>query len=248
VTWRPTARAAHASTTSCGVWKPRDSERSHLRRRLAAIPRPARPSRTRRRAPPARRGLPVSWVAPDNFHVTVKFLGAVDEAATVRRHRRAPRAVPRHARFAIDVGGLRLPFRRQRERVCCGRGWWPAPVRSRRSPPPSIPGARLPSAFPREARAFSPHITVGARPRAAARARAQRHSLSGHPDPPVRTSAVDAVDPDAQRSVPPRGPLPPVSSRGPAVRTAPLTGASRGSPRPKVCIITFDIEPTGRGS
>jgi RNA 2',3'-cyclic 3'-phosphodiesterase len=101
----------------------------------------------------------VSWVAADNFHVTVKFLGAVDEARLPAVIDVLHAAVPRHARFTIDVGGLGAFPSATRARVLwagvvAGDGALAALAAT-------VDTALASLGFPREARAFSPHITVG---------------------------------------------------------------------------------------
>jgi 2'-5' RNA ligase len=132
----------------------------------------------------------VRWVAPDNFHVTVKFLGAVDEARLPAVIDALHAAVPHHARFAIDVGGLGAFPSATRARVLwAGVVAGDGPLAALAA---TVDTALASLGFPREARAFSPHITVG-RVREPQRAPALATLLSASQTRPFGRVAVDAV-------------------------------------------------------
>jgi 2'-5' RNA ligase len=104
-------------------------------------------------------GLSVSWVAPENLHVTLKFLGGIDEARVPPVIDALDAAVRRHARFAIEVGGLGAFPSASRARVLWagivgGDGALGALAAT-------VDAALAVVGFPREERAFSPHITLG---------------------------------------------------------------------------------------
>jgi 2'-5' RNA ligase len=103
--------------------------------------------------------LPVGWVAPENFHVTLKFLGAVDEA-------RVPSIVTRLQTLAAEGSAFAMEIR--------GLGAFPSATRARVLWAGITEGgdrlgelaavvdqalARL--GFPPETRDFSPHVTMG---------------------------------------------------------------------------------------
>ena len=98
--------------------------------------------------------------------------------------------MPRHARFAIDVGGLGAFPSATRARVL-----W-AGVMAGDGPlvalAATVDTALASLGFPREARAFSPHITVG-RVREPRRAEALATLLSASQTRPFGRVAVDAV-------------------------------------------------------
>jgi 2'-5' RNA ligase len=99
----------------------------------------------------------VRWVAPDNFHLTLKFLGGIDEAviSPIGDVLRAPlRLFPR---FTINVKGLGVFPGPRRPRVLwvglTGDGL--APLASR------VESALQPLGFTPENRKFTPHLTIG---------------------------------------------------------------------------------------
>ena len=101
----------------------------------------------------------VAWVAPDNVHVTVKFLGGID----------APRIDP--VRAALDRAVAGVPaFTLVIERL----GAFPSPARARvvwagvgagsealRALADRVERELTGIGFPPEERAFSPHVTLG---------------------------------------------------------------------------------------
>ncbi|MBM4442183.1 MAG: RNA 2',3'-cyclic phosphodiesterase [Candidatus Rokubacteria bacterium] len=132
--------------------------------------------------------LPVSWTAADNYHVTVKFLGnvdggRVDEIAAALRD-----AARGHAPFTLVVGGLGAFPSALRPRVL-----W-AGITAGGEAVTSVAGAvdaglaRL--GLPREARDFSPHVTIG-RVRESRRVPALVEALDGNGE--FGRVAVDAV-------------------------------------------------------
>ena len=104
-------------------------------------------------------GLAVSWVAPANLHLTVKFVGQVEDTRLQTVIDALHTAVQRHAAFAMDVDGLGAFPSMTRPRVLwagvrAGGGALAALAAS-------VDEALAPLGFAREDRPFSPHITVG---------------------------------------------------------------------------------------
>ena len=119
-----------------------------MRRRLAAAVDFLRPSVN-----------DVAWVAPDNFHLTLKFLGPVDSERIATLTEALTSAAAACTPFKLELGGL---------------GAYPSPARPRvlwaglatGAAPAAAVAMRIDEAlaelgFKREARAFSPHVTLG---------------------------------------------------------------------------------------
>jgi 2'-5' RNA ligase len=101
----------------------------------------------------------VAWVAPDNFHLTLKFLGAVDES-------RVPAVADAMLTAVVGVPPFTLTLR--------GLGAFPSPRRARviwagaheGTEIAAVLAGRVDAAlgglgFPREERPFASHITLG---------------------------------------------------------------------------------------
>lgn len=98
-------------------------------------------------------------MAPENLHVTLKFLGGIDEARLHIVVDALHTAVRRHARFSIDVGGLGAFPSAARPRVLwAGVAAGDGPLTALAA---TVDTALVQLGFPREERAFSPHITIG---------------------------------------------------------------------------------------
>lgn len=132
----------------------------------------------------------MAWVAPENFHITLKFLGGIDEARVQGVIDALHRAVAGHPPFAIDVGGLGAFPSLTRARVL-----WAGLLAG------GDPLARLAGAvdaalgglgFAREERAFSPHITLG-RVREPRRALALAEALAASGARPFGRVTIDAA-------------------------------------------------------
>jgi RNA 2',3'-cyclic 3'-phosphodiesterase len=117
--------------------------------------------------PLRQRGLPVKWVRGDGIHVTLKFLGEVEDA----REREVVGALGRAASGAhplpLALGGFGVfPDLRRPRVVWVGIAPEPAlEILQHR-----VEQEFAPLGFPTEARAFRPHVTLG---RAAREARAR---------------------------------------------------------------------------
>lgn len=101
----------------------------------------------------------IKWVEPHNIHVTVKFLGDVEDAETYQVCRAAAEAV-------ADLPAFRVR--------CCGVGAFPSPQRPRTvwlgiDDPAGgfqelfrrLERAMSGMGYPREIRRFQPHLTIG---------------------------------------------------------------------------------------
>ncbi|HUS93363.1 MAG TPA: RNA 2',3'-cyclic phosphodiesterase [Phycisphaerae bacterium] len=178
-----------------------------IRRRLAAAAGDVPPD-----------ALHARRVAPENLHVTVKFLGDVAEADAPAVCRAVAEAAGKVAAFEFDVRGLRC--------VPPGRGarmiWGGVdePTGRMAAMFEQLEAALEPRGFPREGRRFQPHVTL-------ARIKSVR-------DPAALKAATDARAAEhfgAQRAdqvtvyrseLTPRGPI------YTAMAHAPLGGGSRG--------------------
>lgn len=99
----------------------------------------------------------VSWVAAENLHITLKFLGSVDESrlAEIGDALRRVASVPA---FDVAVGGLGAFPTPARPRVIWA-GTAAAPAFARLAE--DADRALVALGFPAEARGFTPHVTLG---------------------------------------------------------------------------------------
>lgn len=99
----------------------------------------------------------VRWVAPGNFHLTVKFLASVDESAIEPIGERLRAHLRLFQRFTINVKGVGVfPGRRRPRVLWVGlSGDHLVPLASR------IESALQPLGFTQESRQFTPHLTIG---------------------------------------------------------------------------------------
>ncbi len=114
-------------------------------------------------------GLPVTWVRPEGIHLTLKFLGDVEDAREPELRAALRAAVgegePRGITLQVEGFGVFPDFRRPRV-VWAGVAPEPALELLQHR----LEQAFAPLGFPTEARAFRPHVTLGrvgrdARPR-----------------------------------------------------------------------------------
>ena len=102
--------------------------------------------------------MPVAWVAPQNFHITVKFLGGIDEERVPTIVEAVRAATAGHRAFTLEIRGL---------------GAFPAPTRPRVlwagvtegaaaliALAGAVDAALAALGFEREARAFTAHVTL----------------------------------------------------------------------------------------
>jgi RNA 2',3'-cyclic 3'-phosphodiesterase len=110
---------------------------------------------------PIRTALPKSlirWVAPQNVHLTLKFLGDVSPANLECLAETLKEQAAAHAPFSISVGGLgAFPNARRARVIWIGLEAPPALSALQRG----VEAAAAQLGYPREARPFSPHLTIG---------------------------------------------------------------------------------------
>lgn len=112
-----------------------------------------------------REKLPVTWVRPENIHLSLKFLGEVEDSRASELHAALRRAAgggsgaaPPHRPLAIQIAGFGVFPDYHRPRVLWA-GVTPEP--SLELLQHAVEQAFGPLGFPTEARAFRPHVTVG---------------------------------------------------------------------------------------
>ena len=116
----------------------------------------------------AREKLPVKWVRPENIHLSVKFLGEVDDArepelrSALQRAAGKPGAPPRPLTLQIAGFGVFPDYHRPH---VLWAGVTPEPGLELLQH--SVEQAFAPLGFPTEARAFRPHITLARAARSA---------------------------------------------------------------------------------
>ena len=104
-------------------------------------------------------GADVSWTAPRNIHLTLKFLGEVGESGVERVGRALERAAASRAPFTVGVGGFGVfPPKGPPRVVWAGVGEGAEALVALQD---AVERALAPLAFPREARRFTPHFTLG---------------------------------------------------------------------------------------
>jgi RNA 2',3'-cyclic 3'-phosphodiesterase len=99
----------------------------------------------------------VRWVAPGNFHLTLKFLGGIDEAVIEPIGSSLRAQLRLFRRFTINVKGLGVFPSPRRPRVLwvglTGDGLVPLAL--------GVESALQPLGFTPESRKFTPHLTIG---------------------------------------------------------------------------------------
>jgi RNA 2',3'-cyclic 3'-phosphodiesterase len=102
--------------------------------------------------------LPVRWVKPDSIHITLKFLGEVADTRVADVVAAIHRAAANTDLFDVAIGGFGVFPSRTRPRV-----FWIGVAESQalHAVQHRVEEQLQPLGFPREARAFSPHITLG---------------------------------------------------------------------------------------
>ena len=99
----------------------------------------------------------VAWTAADNLHITLKFLGAVDDTRLADIAAALAKAADRHA-FDVEVRGLGAFPTPTRPRVIWA-GTAEAPAFAALAA--AVEGALGGLGFPAEERSFAPHVTLG---------------------------------------------------------------------------------------
>jgi 2'-5' RNA ligase len=106
----------------------------------------------------ARRGLPVRWTAAENMHLTLKFLGDVEEKRLPVLRDALAQALASCAPFALRIAGFGAFPKIERARVLwvgCEIGEEGMAVQS------AVEKACVALGFPKEDKPFRPHLTVG---------------------------------------------------------------------------------------
>ena len=99
----------------------------------------------------------IRWVAPANYHLTLKFLGNVDESQIETIGHALANALHPFQRFTINAKGLGVFPSVKRPRVL-----WVGLVGSPLTTlAVAVETALVPLGFPREEKAFTPHLTIG---------------------------------------------------------------------------------------
>lgn len=101
----------------------------------------------------------IRWVAPENVHVTMKFLGDVDETDIYEVCRRTATAVADCAAAQVHCHGVgAFPSVERPRTVWLGVADPDAYLEQLHA---NVEGGLAPMGFPREQRRFHPHVTLG---------------------------------------------------------------------------------------
>ena len=165
----------------------------------------------------------VSWTAPHNIRLTLKFLGEIGEAGVVRVGQALERAAAPHAPFTMVVGGFGVFPPKGPPRVL----WAGVPEGAERlvALQASVARALSALAFPGEGRPYRPHLTLG-RVRTPRNAAALVEAAAGLGRDPLGSFTVDHID--LMRSQ-----LDPKGSVYTVLRTIPLRGTELRSDVPR---------------
>ena len=100
----------------------------------------------------------IRWVAPQNVHLTLKFLGDVTPANLERLAETLKVETASHEKFSISIGGLgAFPTERQARVIWIGLDAPPALAALQRG----VDASAAQMGYPKEERPFSPHLTIG---------------------------------------------------------------------------------------
>ncbi|HEY3268799.1 MAG TPA: RNA 2',3'-cyclic phosphodiesterase [Armatimonadota bacterium] len=131
-----------------------------------------------------RRGAPnVKWVAPGQFHITLRFLGDIGEPDLLAARDAVMIAAAAVAPFEVELGGWgAFPNARQPKTLWAGLTAGGAEAGAVEQ---ALSRALADAGFPPELKPFHPHVTLGrVRPGASAA------PLAGTPPPPARFTAA----------------------------------------------------------
>lgn len=164
------------------------------------------------------KALPVRWTPPESLHLTLKFLGRIEDERVATLQGALARIARVAEPFELEVGGLGAFPRLGRPRV-----WWVgiAPEPRLTALQRALDAGLVELGFAREDRPFSPHVTIG-------RAREDRSTGGSRVDDVVASFAfgfrfaVQTVD-LMESQLSPRG------ARYVRVCAAPLGGATLAS-------------------
>ncbi len=105
------------------------------------------------------RGDRIRWTKPENVHLTLKFLGDVQEEVLEDLCTALAEAVAGHASFDVELTGLgAFPSARRARIMWAGVG---AGSEELRSLAEEVDAALAPLGFERERRPYTPHLTLG---------------------------------------------------------------------------------------
>jgi 2'-5' RNA ligase len=108
-----------------------------------------------------KKGFPkplIRWVAPQNVHLTLKFLGDVSPANLERLSGALKAEAASHEKFSITVSGLgAFPTQRRPRVIWIGLDAPPGLAALQRG----VDAAAVQLGYPMEDRPFSPHLTIG---------------------------------------------------------------------------------------
>jgi 2'-5' RNA ligase len=111
-----------------------------------------------------RRDTRIRWVRPESIHVTVKFLGDIEEALVDRIGQALGPALAGTSRFTVPVGGVGVFPNRNGPRVlwigCAGGAEQSEEVGRWRRLHQAVERTLEPLGFAAEAKPFSPHLTL----------------------------------------------------------------------------------------
>jgi 2'-5' RNA ligase len=100
----------------------------------------------------------VAWVAPANYHLTMRFLGSIEEELVEALEGRLQRVAARHASPELKVGGFgAFPSLERASVLWVGSDGGKALLLLQKD----IEGAVVELGFAKEQRPFHPHLTVG---------------------------------------------------------------------------------------
>jgi len=103
-------------------------------------------------------GGPATWVAPENLHLTLKFLGELPDSRVSEALEATRRAAWRTGPFDLEIAGVSA-FPERRPRVIAARASDSPPTLSRLAG--ALTDALAPLGVPREERPFKAHVTLG---------------------------------------------------------------------------------------
>jgi RNA 2',3'-cyclic 3'-phosphodiesterase len=122
------------------------------------LPPPVRDALWAATAPLRERGLPVKWVRGEGIHVTLKFLGEVEDEREAELRDALGRAVVGAHALPLALGGFgAFPDLRRPRVIWVGI----APEPALEILQDRVEREFAPLGFPTEARAFRPHVTLG---------------------------------------------------------------------------------------
>lgn len=104
------------------------------------------------------KGYPVRWLPPENYHLTLKFLGEVRNERVPTVSRVVERVASQTGAFSMDITGVGAFPTIRRPRVLWV-GVTPSPAL--RCLKQDLEWALAEHGFERETRAFHPHVTIG---------------------------------------------------------------------------------------